>query len=80
MDLYDSLPLEKALTFRIVRILIKSVFNKDRNNNYCNIFLEKCSYKWYKMLYWDRIDVSEKLIVIKQVHQKSLIFVIIGIF
>ena len=44
VDLYDSLPLEK-LTFRIVRILIKSVFNKDRSNSYCNIFLEQCSYK-----------------------------------
>ena len=43
-DSYDSLPLEKTITFRDVIILIKSVFNKDENNyHYCNIFLEKAS-------------------------------------
>ena len=47
-DSYYSLPLEKTLTFHNVVILIKSVFNKDKNNYYYNIFLEKCSYKLYK--------------------------------
>ena len=43
-DSYDSLPLEKTITFRDVIILIKSVFNKDENNyHYCDIFLEKAS-------------------------------------
>ena len=32
------------MTFRDVIILIKSVFSKDKNNHYYNIFLEK-SYK-----------------------------------
>ena len=45
VDSYDSLPLEKILTFYNVTILIKSVFNKDKNNYYYNIFLEKCSYE-----------------------------------
>ena len=31
------------------------------------------------MIYFDRIDVSEGLMLIKQVHQKSAIFVTIGI-
>ena len=31
-DPYDSLPLEKTMTFHDVIILIKSVFNKDKNN------------------------------------------------
>ena len=31
------------------------------------------------MLYYDRIDVSEGTDVIKQVHQKSMTFVTIGI-
>ena len=48
VDSYDSLPLEKILTFYNVAILIKSVFNKDKNNYYYNIFLEKCSYKLYE--------------------------------
>ena len=42
---YDSLPSEKTLTLHNVIILIKSFFNKDKNNNYYNKFLEKDSYK-----------------------------------
>ena len=45
IDSYDSLPLEKILAFHNLIIFIKSVFNKDKNNYYYNIFLEKCSYK-----------------------------------
>ena len=41
VDSYDSLPLEKAMTFHNVIILIKSVFNKNENIYYYNIFLEK---------------------------------------
>ena len=48
IDSYDSLPLEKALTLHNVIILIKSVFNKDQNHYYYNIFLEKCSYQLAK--------------------------------
>ena len=32
VELYDSLPLEKAMTFHNVIILVKSVWNKDKNN------------------------------------------------
>ena len=44
VDLYDSLPLEKTLTFHNVIIHIKSVWNKDQNHYYSNILLDKCSY------------------------------------
>ena len=37
-DSYDSLPLEKTVTFNNVKILIKLVFNKDKNNYYYNTF------------------------------------------
>ena len=43
-DSYDSLSLEKTLTLHNVIILIKSVFNKNQNHYYYNIFLEKCLY------------------------------------
>ena len=43
VDSYNFLPLEKTLTFHNVIILIKSVFNKDKNNYYYNIFLEEVS-------------------------------------
>ena len=45
IDSYNSLPIEKILTFHIVIILIKSVVNKNKNNYYYNIFLEEDSYK-----------------------------------
>ena len=42
LDSYDSLPLEKTITFHDVITLIKSVFN----NNYCyNLFLERAFYE-----------------------------------
>ena len=37
------IPLEKTFTFYVI-ILIKSFFNKDKNNYYYHIILEKCSY------------------------------------
>ena len=45
VDSHDSLPLGKVLTFHNVIILIKSVFNKDKNSYYYNIFLEKRTYQ-----------------------------------
>ena len=45
IDLYNSLPIEKKLTFHNVIILIKLLVNKNKNEYYCNIFLEKGSYK-----------------------------------
>ena len=44
-DSYNSLPIEKAVTFHNVIILIKSVVNKNENNYYFNVFLEKDSYE-----------------------------------
>ena len=35
VDSYDSLPLEKTMTFCNVIILIKSLWNKDKNSYYC---------------------------------------------
>ena len=43
--IYNSLTLEKTLTLHNTIILIKSVFKKNQNHYYSNIFLEKCSYQ-----------------------------------
>ena len=45
IDSYNSLPIEKILTFHNVLIPIKSAVNKKKNEYYHNIFLEKVSYK-----------------------------------
>ena len=44
IDLYNSLPIEKILTFHNAIVLIKSVVNEQKINYY-NIFLGKGSYK-----------------------------------
>ena len=44
-DSYNSLSIEKILTFHNVTILIKSVVSKNKNRYCYNIFLEKGSYK-----------------------------------
>ena len=49
MDSYNSLPIENKLTLQNVIILIKSVFNKDKNNHYYNIFLEKSNTQYFQM-------------------------------
>ena len=38
LDFYNSLPVEKTLTFHNVTILVNSVVNKNENNYYYNIF------------------------------------------
>ena len=43
VDSYDSLPLENTMTLFNVIILVKWVWNRDKNNHYYNIFLEKAS-------------------------------------
>ena len=45
VDSYNSLPIEKILTFHNVITLIKPVVNYNENNYYYNIFLEKDLYK-----------------------------------
>ena len=45
IDSYNSLPMEKILSFHNVIILIQSVVNENENNYYYNVFLEKGSYK-----------------------------------
>ena len=44
VDSYNSLPLEKTMTFHYVIIVIQSFWNKDKNNYYYSIFLEKASF------------------------------------
>ena len=45
IDSYNSLPIEKILTFHNVTMLFKSVVNKNKSESNYNLFLEKDSYK-----------------------------------
>ena len=42
IDSDNGLPLEKILTLHNAVILIKSIFNKNQNHYYYDIFLENC--------------------------------------
>ena len=50
VESYDSLPIEKRLTLHSVTILIKSVFNKEKNHYHYKIFLEKDHINFYQFL------------------------------
>ena len=41
VDSYDPLPVEKALTFNKIMMIIKPFFHKSNNSYYYKIFLEK---------------------------------------
>ena len=86
---YHSLPLEKTMILHNVRILSKSVVDKNQNRYYYNIFLEKSyilinhlkimtinkSFYKLQMLYYDRIDVSEDIDVNKiSASKESIIY------
>ena len=45
IESYNSLPIEKIFTFHDVITLIKSVVNKNKNEYYYNMFLEKSLYE-----------------------------------
>ena len=48
VESHNTLPLEKIMTLWNVIILVKSVWNTDKNNYYYNIFLEKASHELCK--------------------------------
>ena len=45
IDSYNSLPIEKAVTFHNVIILNQSVVNKNENSYFYNVFIEKGLYE-----------------------------------
>ena len=82
IDSYNSLPIEKILTFHNVIILIKPLVNKDKNYYY-NIFLKKVCikinwihniFKWiflyYKYYILIELTFLKELMLLKQVHQE----------
>ena len=65
-------------------IVVRAVFHEN-NKYYPQVFLHECLYELWimnnmKMPYFERTDVLKELILIKQVHQKSVMFATIGIF
>ena len=75
----DDLPLNKPLKFHAMTIIIRSVFKED-GKLYPQIFLDdsfyECTYKCQNMI---ELIFQKELMLIKQVRQKNVIFVTVGI-
>ena len=74
------------MTFHNVIIPIKRIVNENENKYFYNTFLEKGLYKdkvifvYYKCYIIIELTFLEGFLFIKQAHQKSVMFVTIGIF
>ena len=74
----DDLPLGK--TFNILDIIIVVVSVLEKNDKcYSQIVLQECTYKLWKCYSTKKLIFQKELTLIKQVHQKNVCFVIIGI-
>ena len=76
----DDLPLDKPLKFHNMTIIIRFGFEED-GKLYLQLFLDDTFYELniFKMLEYDRIDISEGVDVNKTSLSKDVIFVTIGI-
>ena len=63
-DSHNELPLNKTIKIAVMVIVIRAIFYE--NNKYCpQVVLDECLYKIQKLLYYDRIEVSEGIDVNK---------------
>ena len=74
----DDLLLNKILELYVLAVVLRSVLEEDAKD-YSYIFLDECLYD-LQMLEYDRTDITEGIDIDKQMHQKNVIFVILGTF
>ena len=77
-DSDDNLPLNKTIEIHIVTIVIRAAFHEN-NKHYSQVVLDECLYKMKKSYIMIELTFLKELKLIKQVHQKSVMFVTIGI-
>ena len=74
----DKLPLNKMVEIPSMVVVVRAVFHEN-NKYYQQAFSDECLYNLLIMIYYDRIVFLKELILIKQVHQESVMFVNLGI-
>ena len=74
----DDLLLNKILELYVLAVVLRSVLEEDAKD-YSYIFLDECLYD-LQVLEYDRTDITEGIDIDKQMHQKNVIFVILGTF
>ena len=62
--------INKRLKFHNLTIFVRPIFQKDKKY-YPQVLLDESSYELY-MLVFDKVDFSERMMLIKQMHQKML--------
>ena len=74
----DDLPLNNSLKIHAMAIIIRSVF-EEGGKLYPQVFLDDALYELQKCYTTKKIIFQKELTLTKQVHQKNVCFVIIGI-
>ena len=74
----DKLPLNKAIEIPVLVIDVRAIFYEN-NKYYPQVFIDECLYKTQKCYIMIQLRFLKELTLIKQAHQKSVIFVAIGI-
>ena len=74
----DNLPLNKTIENLIVTKVVRAVLHEN-NKYYPQVFLDECLYKIQKCYAMTELTFLKELMLIKQVHQKSVMFVTSGI-
>ena len=77
-DSDDILPLNKMIEIPIVTIVGRATFHEN-NKYYPQVFLDECFHEIWKCYIMIELTFLNELMLIKQEHQKSVIFVTIGI-
>ena len=78
-DSDDNLPLNKTVEIPIVTIVVREVFHEN-NQYYPQVFLDECLHKIKKYYVIIQLTFLKELMLIKQAHQKSVMFVTVYIF
>ena len=69
----------KMIEILIVTIIVRAAFHEN-NKYYPQVFLDECLYKIWKLYVMIEWTFLKELMIIKQVHQKSVVFFTVGIF
>ena len=77
----DKIPLNKMIEIPSIMIFVRAAFHEN-SNYYPQVFLDECLYKLW--IIWKRYIMIElmflkELVLIKHVHQMSVIFVTSGV-
>ena len=74
-----NLPLSKRIEIPVITIVARATFYEN-NKYYPQVSLDECLYKIQKCYIMIKLMFWKEVMLVKQVHQGSLIFVTISIF